>query len=216
MVTGILTGLWQNTKRVVSGRSVLWHAVAIALTATFVLTGFDWWFYEMTRSELFNPLIWTAGIGGFFVPVLAIVGIYNYGEFRHDERVMSVALAVGQAVLIALAAAIVYKALTGRIQPEFMNTIGNTDISRDFNFGLLRHGVFWGWPSSHTIVAFAGGTVLLRLVQHVSARALTALYMIVVAVGAGVGFHWLSDVVAGGVLGILIGTIVARNFKAPL
>jgi hypothetical protein len=32
-----------------------------------------------------------------------------------------------------------------------------------FRFGFLRGGVFWGWPSSHTTIAFAMAVTILML-----------------------------------------------------
>jgi len=36
-----------------------------------------------------------------------------------------------------------------------MDSSNLSDISHQFQLGFLRHGVFWGWPSSHTTIAFA-------------------------------------------------------------
>ena len=212
MLQGIFKGLLANARMAVTGRRLIWHVSAIALTFVLVTTGFDWWFYEQTRSTLFNPLIWTAGIGGFFVPVVVPIGMYVAGELWSDQ-LRKKSLAVLQSILIALAIVCVYKICTGRIQPEFMNTIGNTDISREFQFGFFRNGIFWGWPSSHTAVAVAGGVTLYRLVKNLPVRILTVLYMAIVAVGAAIGFHWLSDVIAGALFGSLIGIVVSKNFR---
>jgi membrane-associated phospholipid phosphatase len=46
--------------------------------------------------------------------------------------------------------AAVYTAVAGRAHP--IHSIG-ADLTHDFKFGLLR-GAFWGWPSSHTTIAF--------------------------------------------------------------
>ena len=53
-----------------------------------------------------------------------------------------------------------YKAVTGRVHPA--HTIGE-DISADFRFGWMRGGVFWGWPSSHTTIAFAMAVTVFTL-----------------------------------------------------
>ena len=212
MFRDILRGAFENTAAVFRGRNLLWHGIAIALTALFVLSGFDWYFYEVTRSPTIHPFVWLAGIGGFFVPVIVPIGIYFGGEMRKDRKLMSIGAAMLQAVIIASLVVIFYKAFTGRIQPEFMNTIGNTDISRDFQFGFLRHGVFWGWPSSHAAVASAGGVALFHLVRNRLVHTLVILNIIIVALGAAIGFHWFSDVIAGAIIGSLIGIVVAKSF----
>ena len=46
-------------------------------------------------------------------------------------------------VAVALLLATIYKAGTGRLQPNLVNGF---DISHAFQFGILKHGIFWGWP----------------------------------------------------------------------
>ena len=169
----------------------------------------------MTRGPNLYPLVWAAGLGGFFVPVLVPLAMYIVGEIRHDQKMMDTAAAIAQAVIIALFVSFFYKTFTGRIQPEFLGVGAGLDNSRDFQFGILRHGVFWGWPSSHTAVAFAGGTALMRLVRSRAVRMCAVAYMVVVAAGAAIGFHWFSDVVAGAILGTLVGFVVRKNSSTP-
>ena len=203
-------GFASNALTVFRRKNLLWHVLAITLTVIFVLSGFDWWFYMMTRSSLLYPLVWAAGLGGFFVPVLVPLGMYIVGEIRHDEKMMDAAAAIAQAIIIAFLVSFLYKAFTGRIQPEFLGVGAGLDNSKDFQFGILRHGVFWGWPSSHAAVAFAGSTALLRLVRSRTVQTLAFVYVALIATGAAIGFHWFSDVVAGAILGTLIGFVVSR------
>src|SRR3989344_3990626 len=146
-------GFVSNALAVFRGKNLWWHALAIALTVIVVLSGFDWWFYMMTRSPLLYPLVWAAGLGGFFVPVLVPLAMYIVGEIRHDQKMMDTAAAIAQAVINAVFVSFFFKTFTRRIQPEFLGVGAGLDNSRDFQFGILRHGVFWGWPSSHAAVA---------------------------------------------------------------
>ena len=43
------------------------------------------------------------------------------------------------------------------------------------------------------------------------ARAVFIIYVALISAGAAVGFHWLSDVVAGIIIGALIGVSVSRR-----
>lgn len=211
MFSQIFRNLTQSLLCVYSARNLVWHALAIALTIVLVLTGLDWLYYTWTRSEILHPIVWAAGIGGFFVPVIVPFALYITGEVLGDERLLKAGISVAQAVIIALIVAALYKAFTGRIEPEFIFSIGDTDISRNFQFGLLKHGVFWGWPSSHAAVAFAGAAALSLSIRVRWVQALAFLYALVIALGASVGFHWLSDVAAGAIIGILIGIVVAKG-----
>ncbi len=87
----------QNFLTVFKGRNLLWHVLAIALTALLVITGADWWYYEHTRNALFSWLVFGAGIGGFFVPVVVPLGLYIWGGVFKKENLMHLGAAVGQA-----------------------------------------------------------------------------------------------------------------------
>jgi len=197
---------------VFSPKNLSYHIAAIVLTYVLVISGFDWYFFEITRSPYLRILIMAAGIGGFFVPILLPVGMYLFGQLKKNAELIAAGAASAQAVIVAWLVSSAYKAFTGRIQPEFLTQGPFTDISRDFNFGFLQHGIFWGWPSSHTAVACALATVLLvRYRKNKTVRFLALLYAILIASGAAVGFHWFSDVVAGVIIGTLVGVVVAKE-----
>ena len=194
------------------GKNVFYHIAAVVLTYALVVSGFDWYFFEVTRSPYFYPLTMAAGVGGFFVPVLVPIGMYVAGEIRKNAPLIASATGGAQAVVIAWVVSSFYKALTGRIEPEFLTQTSFVDGSRDFNFGFLEHGIFWGWPSSHTAVACAlAAALFVCYPKNRVIRYLALLLAVAVAVGAAVGFHWFSDVVAGVIIGTLVGVVVARG-----
>lgn len=211
MFAHIFHGSVRNFRTIFSLRALPLHAIAISLTFVIVSSGFDWYVYEATRSTLWHPVVWIAGIGGFFIPVLVPLVLYLVGEFRHDETLMRIAGRIAQAVILASLLAILYKALTGRIEPDFIYVIGANDISREFQFGFLRHGIFWGWPSSHAAVACAGAFTLARLMRTRWITYTAAAYALIICIGAAVGFHWLSDVIAGAIFGTLVGFVVSKQ-----
>jgi len=209
----IWRGLVTDFLSVCRGKNLLWHVLAIGVTAVLVLSGADWQFFEATRLEILYWPIMIAGIGGFFMPVLVPLGMYLWGEFAHRPFLMMKGAAVGRAVIIAYVVSIIYKALTGREEPEFLTTFSLVDNSRAFDFGFLEYGVFWGWPSSHAAVAFALSFTLIFLTRSLLVRIPAAVYAIFIGFGAAVGFHWLSDVLAGAILGLLVATVVSHNFR---
>jgi membrane-associated phospholipid phosphatase len=213
MLKAIFRDTLANAVGVFRGRNILWHFLAVALTALLVLSGTDWGFYESTRADFLRPLVFAAGIGGFLVPVLLPIALYVVGVVRKDKRLQYTGAAVAQAVILALVISSFYKVFTGRVQPGFFGAVGGTDISKEFQFGILRNGVFWGWPSSHATVAFALAASLTRLYRTKPVIVLTYTYAIIVAIGAAIGFHWLSDVVAGSIIGSLVGAVVAKSFS---
>lgn len=202
----------QRLLAVFRGKNIFYHIAAIILTYVLVVSGFDWYFFDITRSPYFFPLIMAAGMTGFFVPVLVPIGMWVVGEVRKDTSLAVHGVLVAQAVIIAWTVSSFYKALTGRMQPEFLTQTLLTDNSRDFNFGFLQHGIFWGWPSSHAAVACALSTVLIVLYNRNKAVVYPALLFAgLIASGAAVGFHWFSDVVAGVIIGTLVGVVMARE-----
>ena len=204
----------QNFLRVFRGRNLVWHVLAIAITAVLVLSDADWQYFEITRSDSlwFSVIVFAAGIGGFILPVLVPLALYFWGQFRTDRALMLTAAATGQAAAIGYLVSVVYKIFTGRTQPEFLTHFGTTDISRAFHFGLFQNGIFWGWPSSHAAVAFAAATCFALLSRSRAAGIVALGCAVFIGFGASIGFHWLSDVLAGAILGILAGTIVAKRF----
>ena len=121
---------------------------------------------------------------------------------------------LGQAVILAWAISTFYKIFTGRPAPE-LSIFGNstsTDISHVFKFGILKGGIFWGWPSSHTTVAFAAASAITWLYQQnkkvLPAAWIAALY---IGFGAGISFHWFSDFLSGAIIGTIIGSTVGKS-----
>jgi membrane-associated phospholipid phosphatase len=130
---------------------------------------------------------------------------------------------LGQAAILGYLISCCYKAFTGRIPPPFRGfrmSSGNegslTDTSHGFQFGFLKGGVFWGWPSSHTTVAFAMTACLIMLYPKNKALVILAgLYALYIGLGVSVSIHWFSEFVAGAIIGSVIGTVVGRSFNSP-
>ena len=114
-----------------------------------------------------------------------------------------------------------YKAFTGSIPPPFRGfRISATsdgsliDTSHGFQFGFLKGGVFWGWPSSHTTVTFAMTVCLITLYPKNKMLVFFALlYALYIGLGVSVTIHWFSEFVAGAIIGSVIGTVVGRSFR---
>jgi membrane-associated phospholipid phosphatase len=220
----LLHALPRNIITVFKGRNLFWHALAIILTIVIVMSGGDWAYYRATREEIFFKVAVPAIMLGTFVPVLGILGLWIFGEFRKYRRLISTAWALGQAALLGYAVSCLYKAFTGRLPPPFRgfrmsaaNEGSLVDSSHGFQFGLLKGGVFWGWPSSHTTVAFAMSACLITLYpKNKRLVFLTSLYALYIGLSVSVTIHWLSEFVAGAIIGGLVGTIVGRSFRIKL
>ena len=153
----------RNAIAIFSGRNLLWHASAI------VIDDCDRCF----RRRL-GLLSVDAGRGVFCAgppgtPARNVdacpgkFGHFGCGEATRNRRLITIAWALGQAALLAYLITSCYKAITGRRPPPFHGHVGTlalngpalTDSSHGFQFGFLKGGIFWGWPSGHTTVAFS-------------------------------------------------------------
>ena len=194
-----------------SGRRILWHVAAILLTCFLVTCGFDWRFFTVTRDPLLRSLMFPAVHIGGLLPIVLPITLITLGNVLRDERSRLVGWAIGQAELIGALVAASYKAITGRAHPT--HSIG-ADLSHIFRFGILRGGVFWGWPSSHTTIAFAMAfTVFTLLPKQRWLGYVAVAYACYVGIGVSMTIHWFSDFIAGAIFGTLIGIVVGNSFS---
>lgn len=139
-------------------------------------------------------------------------GIVLGGQVRKIRRVETLGWALCQAALIGSIISCVYKAFTGRVQPNLYNTM--YDTSRNFHFGFLKHGVFWGWPSSHTVMSFAMAFTLIKLFSaNKIIIVLSLAYALYIGLCMSVSINWFSDFAAGAIIGSLIGIVVGNSYK---
>jgi membrane-associated phospholipid phosphatase len=204
----------RNILRSFWGRNLLWYILAIGSTLVIVRSGFDWIYFEATRP--FAMYLFSAVILGWRVPVIYPIVSYIVGSVRKDRRAVYSAYSTAQAVVIGLLISSFYKAFTGRPSPRH-SVATLIDTSREFHFGFLRGGVFFGWPSSHTTVAFAMAAAVWKLYPSSNfMRFVALLYALYVGVGVSMTIHWFSDFFAGAIIGAAIGTTVGNVFEERL
>ncbi len=205
---------FENVAACFRGRNLLWQIVAMALTYLLVTTGSDEWYFISTRSQALFSIAIAAAALGFFAPIMISLGAYGVGKMRRDMQLMRAGAAVGQASVMALLLSSFYKIFTGRPHPELFSSAPTADISHQFNFGIFRDGIFWGWPSSHTAVAFAGALALIALYpQNKLIRSAALVYALYIGLGVSVTIHWFSDFVAGAIMGAVVGVVVGKSFR---
>src|ERR1700709_1966079 len=107
---------------------ILWHVVLIALTFLLVLSGFDWFYFNATRSPLLWELMIPSAPLGALVPLLLPLILIISGFIISHDRMRLTGWAIGQAELIGSLLSSTYKALTGRVHPE---QIAGVDLSTD-------------------------------------------------------------------------------------
>jgi hypothetical protein len=212
---GFFQDFLKNIKKIFWGRNLLWHLLAVALTYVLVATGFDWFFFQATRSPVLQAALWPAVPMGALIPLFGILIFFVFSSLKKNERLIATALALGQAALFGLLTSDFYKLFTGRPGPP--DIFGNptiTDTSHIFHFGILQGGVFFGWSSSHTTVAFAMAVALIMLYfKNKWVRYAALIYALYIGISVSVTIHWFSDFAAGIIFGTVIGTIVGKSFR---
>ena len=221
-VSGLFYRLPRNAIAIFTGRNLLWHAAAIALTIVIVTSGGDWAYYLWTRAGAFFVLARPALGLGMLMPVLWPLAVLFTGVAIRNRRLITTAWALGQAALLAYLTTSCYKAITGRRPPPFHGHVGMlalgdtalTDSSHGFQFGFLKGGIFWGWPSGHTTVAFSMALCLIMLYHKNKVIVFCALvYAFYIGFAVSVTIHWFSEFAAGAIIGSVVGITVGRSFR---
>jgi membrane-associated phospholipid phosphatase len=200
-----------------TARNAVLHLVAILLTWLIVMSGFDWWYFSVVHASTISVYLWPAVALGGLVPILSPLVLLVRGWSQKNLRLQNTGYALAQSAFLGLFISSTYKAFTGRIPPMHHMLAAATDISHGFQFGFLRGGVFWGWPSSHTTVAFATMVTLALLYPEKKfLRASALLYALYVGFGVSMGIHWFSEFIAGALMGTAIGIAVGGAFLKRL
>ena len=210
----------KNVLKIFSGYNLIWHIVAIILTYFIVVSDLDWkifkYFASLSWRSYFSPALSL----GFLLPVLIPLILILVSLAIKNRKTLLEGLHIAEASALGLLVSDFYKAFTGRIQPPghmhnaAINITNLADNSKMFEFGFLRHGVFWGWPSSHATVSFALAAVIWTIFpKNKILRTIAVLYAFYVGIGVFVtSIHWFSEFVAGAIIGSVIGITVGKSY----
>jgi membrane-associated phospholipid phosphatase len=192
-------------------------------TWAFIESGLDWkWRNFGYKHEAFANIAYSAVIyAGYVIPTATPVAFYITGLFIHDEKLQIAGLAMLQSLALANTAQVILKLTTGRSEPYLINQYHHERItaSDDFSgkFNWFKNGFLDGWPSGHTLSAFASATALAQIYND-NLFIQIAAYSFASIIGLGVSFnvHWASDVLAGALIGYAVGAAVGRDFRQLL
>jgi len=89
-----MRGFFHNILRIIKnifwGRNLLWHLLVIALTYVFVVSGFDWFYFQATRSAALQVFFWPAVLAGAFIPLFR-----NFAFLSHQFGLEKIAKLAG-------------------------------------------------------------------------------------------------------------------------
>lgn len=205
----------QNLARAFVGKSLFWSAAAVAVSLAIVYSGFDWIWWSALRDTALYRITWPAVFLGMLVPIFGTLAYLAYGYARRNAAHIRNAWAIGQAALLGYIVSTILKAFTGRVPPPHAFAQGLADTSHGFQLGFLQGGVFWGWPSSHTTVAFAMAAALIALYPGRRVVFWPALiYALYIGLGVSMSIHWFSEFAAGALIGWSVGKAVGSGFRS--
>lgn len=208
--------LKETFTRIFSGKYLFAQLMAVLVTFIIVNSGFDYIYYLTYDKSYTQHLFFSAVIVGGIVPIIFPLWTLLYGHLFKNRKVTILGNMLAQSIALGWIISSFYKSLTGRIPPA--NTLNSLiDLSREFHFGFLDGSTFWGWPSSHTTIAFAMAfTIWSVYPRHVLFKYTALIYAIYIGFGVSLSIHWLSDAIAGAIFGTVIGLSIGKSFSEKL
>jgi hypothetical protein len=79
---------------------LIWHLAAILLTVALVVSGFDWQYFQWTRSPTLRSWFWPAVAIGGLLPILLPVALLVFGGVLRSAPTRLVGCAIAQAEII--------------------------------------------------------------------------------------------------------------------
>ncbi len=211
---------------------LLSYGCAAILTYVLVVSGADWsynWYVHTYINTQVDILGFADGLGFLTALLFCVIPTFGY-FFTGRAYFKNVAITVMYVLIVGLTVSTTIKAIAGRESPPHfhpsyaseglakMNTW--KDNSTHFQFGFLREQVFGGYPSSHATLFFGFASAYLFslrvrrqriLVQEIIAAAFLCALALCISIGVSFGHHWLSESVAGAILGMCIGHAIAKQ-----
>ena len=191
------------------------HLLGGALTYKFSMENNDLMVarFAARQNEIAYGIAFTPGmVMGTFFPVLVPGYLYFISDNKSLNNTGAVAV---QATAVAFLYNNILKAISGRAHPDAEDNTG--ERSRDFKWGFGRRGVFYGWPSGHSMTNAAMAMSIASYNRDnplvVAGCTLYAGYIATsMVLGAKGEAHWFSDAVAGTLMGASIGWYIGSVF----
>lgn len=215
-----LQGLGEHAVRAFTGSRLLLHGAAVATTIALSPTGGDHSARVGVQETVHAPL-WgdAAYYAGYTLPLAVPLGLYLTGLAAGERSPAGAGSAAIQALGLTMVATVILKVGTGRPfpmhggDPEAPDRLRHPEYAREWApFGFEGR---YAWPSGHTAAAVS---VAAAWTAYASTSVVVPVVSYSVAAGIGAGMivgdhHFVSDVIAGALLGQAIGWSVGSGFR---
>jgi membrane-associated phospholipid phosphatase len=218
--TKIFYNMPKNLCRSIARSYGAYFIISVLATYIMIITGIDWAFNRFTYN---NPVLTYVGIPSIFIgavtPILVPLGMYITGLRKKDPRMQLGGLAIGQSEILIMVFNTIVKAVSGRASPGLVTMFGHVrhglteDYSTLFAWGWIEGDRVIGWPSGHvSFTVIAAVIIAMILPEKKWARRISVFYAVYMAAGISLSVHWLSEVIAGVLIGYAIGKTVGERF----
>jgi membrane-associated phospholipid phosphatase len=201
------------------GKNIYFHLGGIASTYILVNSGADYYVENFFNAHeeygtYARPVVYT----GMFLPFIVGGGLFAYAKSGKNNEALGASFAVLQASLIEFLYNSTLKAITGRSNPDWRDNADMDSLSKNFQFGFLRGGIFWGWPSGHTASTMAVVSALTNYYPDktwlkIAGYSLVAYTIFGVSSVNRGGMHWFSDAVAAALMSYAVGSTVGKYYR---
>jgi len=194
------------------GVLIIGIAISGFLTWMCIVSGMDWQiakFFE--KNNIFIYAAIPGVLAGMIVPFLFLGYYYLKRKREGNESSSAIFKNLGLGFVSSFVLSSFLKSITNRMDMEPFASLGSKYYSNGFRWGFLNSNSLWesfsgGWPSGHTFIATTFFVILFPILSTTQ-RTLHLLYVLVIMLSVVTAFHWLSDIISGVVLGIIIGKI---------
>jgi membrane-associated phospholipid phosphatase len=192
-------------------------------TWAFIESGLDWKWNRLAYNNEWLPMTGrNANYIGYAVPMLTPVTLYLTGLSVKNEKLQITGLALTQSLMLTMLIQTPLKIATGRTWPGIVDG-WDSPLSRrsdradnySCEFNWLNLDAIGGWPSGHTANAFSAAATIAQIYHdNIMLKVAVYTYASLLGLGMSVYDHWASDVIAGALIGIAVGTTVGKSYRS--
>ena len=207
--------------------TVTWHAAAVVTTPALVLIADRPVQQVFQQDNPFGQTFARVTLGiGWVTPVVIPLGMYVGGLATDVPKLATAGAAALQAAAVQAVIVTALKWLTDRAGPFpdgdpargrwSRGLLHDSNDPKAFNFNPFDIAGGLRWPSGHTASNVALAAALAGFYADEPWVAIVG-YPLALAIGIGMiegDYHWLSDIVAGALMGQAIGWTIGRQFRA--
>lgn len=189
------------------------YILIIALTLIILYFDLDFAYLIWITNLTPRSILFIGDLLGFILPPLLIITAYIYDYKRYNRFSNELFRRVFTSILLAITSTTLIKVFTNRTGPPFSGDRALwVNDSHNFHFGFMEQSFIGGYPSSHAAVFFTLFFTFYFWSYKFKYKILITFLLFILAsfisFSVSLGFHWISEVIAGIVFGYVTAKIV--------